>query len=985
MTRNTEISRAVRRALVWSAVAAASAATIPAQAQEQTEEDTQTVTVTGTRIVRQDYQSASPIVTVGEEAFRQTGSTTVETMLNTLPQFVPSVTNTSNNPSNNGQANVELRGLSPSRTLVLLDGKRVIPGGGEGIVDLNLLPSTLISNVEIITGGASAAYGSDAVAGVVNFKTKEVEGLEFETNYGQTKESDGEEWQASITGGMKFADGRGKLVGTAAYSDRAAVRAGDRDFSRVARGWFGPEDGFLPLGSGTIEEGTVTVNAPQAAVDTVFSSYGFAPGTVGTRVFSVNADNTLFTTGNGTTPSVTNFKGDTASETFNDISYTYNFSPPNYLQLPLERKSAFGRGSFEVTPAAEVYVQGVWSEYDANTQLAPSPGSQMFIPVTNPFLPADLAFLASQRVDDPSTAANETTAPLSLSKRLTELGPRFENNAYEVYQFIGGVTGNVFSEWTYDVYGSYGNLTIDNTQLGSISRTKLEQATFAADGGVALCGGLNPFGLGSISPECAEFVTVDAVNTFDVTQTIFEATISGGLFDLPAGKLQTALGVFYKEDEFAFIADELLRATTVNSPAPVAVRADVSGFNASDNTTGKTDSTEFYTELSIPVLAKRPGVEKLDVNLGYRFADYSTAGGVNSYKGEMTYMPTQQFLARGSYQRAVRAPNIVELFQPQLTNFPSIASIGGDPCNVGSAARTGANAAQVRALCVAQGSPASGIDTYNAPNQQAAGLSGGNPNLFEESADTLTFGLVYTPQVDGFFSNFRASIDWYSIEIEDAIDEISASTFVGRCYDPAFNPEFTVDNVFCGFFGRSTSDGQIQDALELSQNIGALETSGIDVQLDWAGSVGPGRLNVNWVTAYLDKFDRQELPGDPFTELKGTLGETIGTAFPDLKSTLNVAYSIGGVGVSARFRYIDSMTDVGDDTFTIGSETYIDLMGSYAFSEGLFDGLTLRLGITNLSDIDPPNYPSAIQSNTDPSTYDVLGRRFFMSALYKFQ
>jgi iron complex outermembrane recepter protein len=983
MTRNPEISRAVRRALVLSAVAAASAATLPAQAQEQAaeEESTQTVTVTGTRIVRQDYQSASPIVTVGEDAFRQTGSTTVETMLNTLPQFVPSVTNTSNNPSNNGQANVELRGLETSRTLVLLDGKRIIPGGGEGVVDLNLLPSALISNVEIITGGASAAYGSDAIAGVVNFKTKDFQGLEFESNYGQTNESDGEEWQVSVTGGTSFAEGRGKFMGTASYSDRAGVKAGDRAFSRVARGWFGPDAGFLPLGSGTIEEGAVTVAAPQSAIDAVFAGYGFNPGTVTTNVFSVNADSTLFTVGDGETPSVVNFRGDTASETFNDLSYTYNYSPANYLQLPLERVAAFGRGTFELTPAAEVYLQGVWSEYDANTQLAPSPGSQMFIPVTNPFLPDDLRDLALARTNP--------NAPLSLSKRLTELGPRIEQNAYEVYQVIGGVQGVLFSEnWNYDVYGSYGNLQIENTQLGSISRTALEQATFAADGGAALCGGLNPFGLNSISPECAEFVTVDAVNTFDVKQTIFEATISGSLFELPAGKVQSAFGVFYKEDEFAFVADDLLRADTTNSPATAAglpVRADVSGFNASDNTFGKTDSTEFYTELSVPLLADRPGVESLDLNLGYRFADYSTAGGVNSYKAEMTYQPQSAFLARGSYQRAVRAPNITELFQPQVTNFPSIQGIGGDPCNINSSFRTGANAAQVRALCQAQGIDDSLIDAYNNPNQQASGLSGGNPLLFEESADTLTFGLVFTPQVDGFFSNFRASIDWYSIEIEDAIAEIEAETFVGRCYDAAFNPDFSTDNLFCNFFARSTFDGQIQDALEADQNIGAIETSGIDVQLDWAGAVGPGRLSVNWVTAYLDKYDRQELPGDVFTELKGTIGSTIATAYPEWKSTLNLGYSLGGVGLSARLRYIDSMTDVGDDTFSLDSENYIDIMGSYAFSQGLFDGITLRLGVTNLTDVDPPNYPSSVQSNTDPSTYDVLGRRYFVSALYKFQ
>jgi iron complex outermembrane receptor protein len=233
MTNRNTIRRAVRYALVTSAAAAATTA-MPVHAQEDTLEE---IVVTGSRIVRQDYESASPIVTVSEDLFKQTGAATVETVLNSLPQFVPSVTSTSNNPSNGGQANVELRGLDTVRTLVLLDGRRLVPANGTGVVDLNMLPASIIQNVEIITGGASAVYGSDAVAGVVNFKTKEFEGLEIETNYGETSESDGEEWQASVTGGIRFADGRGHAMLNLAYADRAAVRQGDRDYSRIALGY----------------------------------------------------------------------------------------------------------------------------------------------------------------------------------------------------------------------------------------------------------------------------------------------------------------------------------------------------------------------------------------------------------------------------------------------------------------------------------------------------------------------------------------------------------------------------------------------------------------------------------------------------------------------------------------------------------------------------------------------------------------------------
>lgn len=961
-------SNSLRRAVHYALLAGTAAAlTTPVYAQDG---EIGEVVVTGSRIIRPDYESASPIVTVSEANFRETGSTTVETMLNTLPQFVPSVTNTSNNPSNGGQANMELRGLGIERTLVLLDGKRIVPSDDTGAVDLNIIPASLISNVEIISGGASAAYGSDAIAGVVNIKTKDFEGIQFDGNWGQTTESDGEEWQFGITGGLTFADGRGKALFNVSYADRKAVLAADRDFARVALGYVNAETGFIPQGSGTIEEGAVTIAATQAAKDAVFAQYGIPAGTVTTNVFGFNNDGTLFTTGDGETPSVFNYRGDRTD--YSDLVYTYNFAPTNYLQLPLERTTAFGRVSFELSPAAEFYAQGLYADYEADTQLAPSPASQMFISPTNPYISADLATLLASRSDP--------TAPISLGKRVSELGPRYENNANEVFQITAGVRGELFgTRWNYDVYGSYGEVSIDNTQLGSVSRTRFEELTFAPDGGASICGGLNPFGLGSISQECADYIRVDALNTTDIKQTVAEATISGPLFNMPAGEVYTAFGVFYKKDESAFIADPDLRAETTGAYG-LPIRADVTGFNATDDVVGETDSTEFYGEIALPLLADLPGVNKLEARLGYRYADYSTVGGVNSYKGELTYEPVSSFLVRGSYQRAVRAPNIEELFQPQVTNFPSFNP--PDPCNATSPQRTGPNGAAIRALCLAQGLPADLIDSFNYANQQVEGLSGGNPDLQEETADTITFGLVFRPNVGA--GNLMASIDYYKIEIEDAISEVTAETFVDRCYNPAYNPNFELDNFYCNFFTRNSFNGEITDAAEVQNNIGAIHTSGIDLQVDYTVDVGPGTLGLNWAAAYIEKFDVQELPGDAFTEYKGTIGSTIASAFPEYKWVTTVRYGIGGADMSLRWRFIDSMKDEGDPEFKVGSTSYFDLTGSYAFSGNSLEGLVLRAGVTNLTDRDPKIYPNYVQSNTDPSTYDVLGRRYFLAMSYSF-
>jgi outer membrane receptor protein involved in Fe transport len=449
------------------------------------------------------------------------------------------------------------------------------------------------------------------------------------------------------------------------------------------------------------------------------------------------------------------------------------------------------------------------------------------------------------------------------------------------------------------------------------------------------------------------------------------------VFDLPAGEVFTAFGVFYKKDEAAFIADPGLRAQTTGAFG-LPVRADVTGFNATDDVVGETDSTELYAEIALPLLADLPGVNKLEARLGYRYADYSTIGGVNSYKGELTYEPVSSFLVRGSYQRAVRAPNILELFQPQVTNFPSFNP--PDPCNATSPLRTGANGAQIRELCLAQGLPTTLIDNFNYANQQVEGLQGGNPELQEETADTITFGVVWRPQLGA--SDLSVSLDWYDIDIKDAIDDVSAETFVDRCYNTAYNPNLELDNFYCNFFTRNSFNGEIANAAEVQNNLGAIRTRGIDLQLDWVADVGPGRLGVNWAATYIDMYDIQELPGDPFTEYGGTIGTDVATAFPEYKWTTTLRYGIAGVDLSARWRFIDSMQDEGEPDFKVGSESYFDLTAGYGFSEGALAGLSLRAGVTNVTDVDPPLYPSYVQTNTDPSTYDVLGRRYFLALTY---
>jgi outer membrane receptor protein involved in Fe transport len=729
-----------------------------------------------------------------------------------------------------------------------------------------------------------------------------------------------------------------------------------------------------------VEEGSVAVTASPEAINAVFAKYGVAPGAAQGTTFGFNTDGTLFSFGANNAPmGVQNFKG-TITDSFNDRAFSYNFAPTNYLQLPLERTTAFLRGSFEFSENAEIYVQGLGAMLKANQQLAPTPGTQLFVPLSNPFIPADLATLAASR------SAATRNMPLSFSKRVTELGPRFSNIETDIYQVTTGVRGDIgSSSWGYDAYGSYGKVQIDSAQLGSISRTKFEQLTFAADGGASLCqGGLDPFGVGSISQSCADFVRVDAGNTTEVKQTIAEVVVDGPVATLPAGELLTAFGVFYKKDEFAFIADDQLRANTTGAFG-LPIRVDVAGFNASDNVVGDTDSTEFYAEALIPILADLPGVKKLDLNLGYRFADFSQVDDpVSSYKGELTYQPVGAFTLRGSYQRAVRAPNIGALFQPAVTNFPGINA--PEACSTNSAARNGANAAAVRSLCLAQGLPADLIDRYSFTNRQVEGLAGGNPNLEEETADTITAGVVFrSPSDNPWLSTLQVSVDYFRINITEAIQSIAASTFVARCYDPQFNPTFSADNFFCSLFERDSNTGIITRAMEIQQNIGAISTSGVDIQVDWAVPIGPGRMSVNLLANWLNKYDTQEIPGDPFTNRVDTIENSLGSAYPRWKGTASAEYSVGGWGFNTRVRYVNTLSDQSVRSFKLPSITYIDAGARYVVPESIMKGVVLRLGVTNLTDKEPIIYPTFVQSNTDPSTYDVLGRRYSFSAAFSFR
>lgn len=937
------------------------------------DEAIENIVVTGSRIVRRDYTANSPIATVEAEELASVGAPTVETYLNQLPQFVGSATASSNSPNNSGQANLDLRGLGRSRTLVLLDGRRLVPANSDGSVDVNVIPRILIENVEVITGGASAVYGSDAIAGVVNFRLNtSFTGALYDVQYGLTERGDAQTVDVAAAFGGSVDNGRGHALVALSYSEREAVYGDARDFPI---GWGQsstvPQGAYAAIGS----------NLPtQGAVDSVFAEYGVAPGTVRPNAnLSFNEDGTLFSATGG----VHNYRGEDPIYDASGSSFFYQAYGSNLIQLPLERYSGFGRGHYELGSGVEAFGQLLFTQYEARTLQAPAPaagnpqanGTGFWVPVTNPFIPSGLAAILASRLDP--------DADFLLNKRLITSEGRARTTTYTTYQMTTGLRGDIDAiDGGWELTGSYGRNDYSQLLEGSISHSAASALLAAPDGGAALCaGGYDPFGISILSDECTAFLERTAKNNTIVAQRVVEANVQGRLATLPAGEARFAAGLGYREDEYEFIADNLLMG------------GDVIGMLAVQPLSGRTDVREAYGEVLVPLVRDLPFARSVDLGLGYRYSDYSSVGGVSSYKAEADWRVTEGVRVRGSYQRAVRAPSIGELLSPPSRSRPafgtaSLTSTNGDPCDVQGSYRNGPDAAAVRALCLTQGVPEAVIDNYTYANNQTYATNRGNIELDEETADTFSVGLVWHSQARGpWLSGLSVSLDYYSISVEGAVGAIPAVTSIRNCFNlDGANPTYDIGNTYCSVIERDLATGDILNVDEQLGNLGEIRTSGIDLAVNWRAGLEElglaqlgGDIGVSLLATYLDRYEISDMPGMPLVNYAGSIGSTLASAYPELKLVTNFSYERGPWRGSLRWRYLDSMRDrslVGAAPGAVAvsppSVNYFDLDLRWRLN----DVVQLRAGVINLLDKEPPFYSSNVQMNTDPSTYDTLGRRY---------
>ncbi|HEY0683974.1 MAG TPA: TonB-dependent receptor [Steroidobacter sp.] len=962
MSTKDSIRYAVRYALLAGAAGAAMSAA-PVSASEEPAAISEVI-VTGSRITaNRDAIAESPIVTFDADAIGDSGHTTVDHFLNTMPQVVPAISSQSNNPSSNGRAFIDLRGLGENRNLVLIDGRRGMGSTSGGVVDINTIPAALIERVELITGGAAAAYGPDAVAGVVNFiMKKEFDGVALDSSYHITDENDGEEWGASMTFGGKFADDRGRAVFNASYFKRDAIYKDAREFSSQASATTGTFPG------GSWSPGTNTPSA--AAVANLFGP-NMCNANGGSAGYGFNPDGSLFCTGVAGDPTrdAVGYTGpDSAiAEAFYPDLFSYNFEPDNILVLPMERWSLFSRMDLDMGARFQPYAQAMYTNYNALQELAPTPATGFTVPVTNPFIPAAMRTLLASRANP--------TADFTFNKRFNDLGGRTGYNNHDVWQLLVGTKGELVGSWSYDLYASYGRSVQTEIQGGNVRLTRTEQLLDAADGGASLCsGGLNLFGSVPISDACKAFISLEAKNLTVAEQNVIEGVVNGELFDLPAGAALMAFGASYRDLSFDFKPDSGLQ------PGQVA------GFNEQLPITGQLNYTDVFTEILVPVLADLPLVKSLSLSGGYRITDNNIFGDDTTWKVGLDWSLNDWARFRGGVSYAVRSPNIAELYQPQVNNFPTFTN--QDPCNTTGAIaaqyRNGPNGAAVQALCAAQSAVAGG-PTYAQPAGQARGLVGGNQNLTPEKADTYSFGFVLSNFDASWLERTAVSLDYWSIELEDRIQSIEAATTVQRCFNrEGSNPTYDPGNAWCQMFVRDQANGGVINLNQLQANQAFANTSGIDLTLDWGFGLGSvGDLNFRLIATWLEKFEEQTAvtPNDPVYDYGGTIGSTTGTSNPEWKGSLITTYSWSELQVQASARFIDAMghrnvVSGGSpvSNTSVDSTWYVDLTGRY----NLTPNSTVRLGINNLTNQEPRLYTPNVQASTDPSLYDVLGRRYFL-------
>ncbi|KDC49763.1 TonB-dependent receptor domain-containing protein [Pseudoalteromonas fuliginea] len=934
------------------------------------------VQVTGSRIRSAEAMSSAPIQVVDSAAIDASGSLNIQNLLLDNPAFgSPAIsrTNSNFNTASAGVATVDLRNLGSERTLVLVNGRRYVSGlPGSSAVDLNTIPSQFIERVEIMTGGASSVYGSDAVAGVVNFVLKDdFEGIEFEGQFGESKEGDDQSRQFSFTSGLTSNDGKGHAMFHLGYSDQGAVYSRDRDRSAV--------DQFSQIFFE--DDPAANPNAIFDAVRPFFSS--FPPQgrfDAGDTRFTFDQNNNLqdsFSTNGGDGVAANGF----------------NRSGVRTIAIPTERYLFASNGSYELNDKHSFFYEGTYASSTTRSELEPFPFASDDI-YANGRVPIEFEvngeLLRNAFVpDDIYNAATDTdgdgSRDIFFAKRLSDIGNRGARAERDTFRIALGFQGEINDNWFYDTYYVYGKTKESQVSGGLVNVQSFRQGLEAVNDRFDLdgdgitneaicidetargfsCAPVNIFGFNSLSQDAIDFVRAPSSLSTSVEQEIIGGNISGDLFELPAGTVGIAAGFEYRE-EFSRSEFDALQQSGLNAG------------NAIPATEGSFDVTEYYVETNIPVL------DSITMNAAVRLSDYSTVGNTESWNVGLDWEVTDSLRLRATRARSTRAPNIDELFSPPSQTFPSGLN---DPCLGITSSGGGASGDSCRAdVGVASNIATNGAFTLNQSDLQGiSGFNRGNTDLKEEVGDSVTVGVVFTPE--NLISGLDITLDYFDIEIDDAIVSTPRQFILEQCYGGG-------DDSFCNFITRrgapsgNNSAGSLEFIDSGVSNSGGLGTEGVDLTLTYATDIGPGAFKTRLAYTYLIDGYSIPLPGADKDVFAGEVGAS------EHKANWNFGYKVND------FDFNWSMTFTGsadfDDQFLsglnipagsvgVGSVTYHDVQASYHIS----DSMELYAGANNLFDKEPPRIVSGISGSdtgteTDAGTYDPIGQTIYIGFRSKF-
>jgi iron complex outermembrane receptor protein len=1015
MSSTKQISRAVRRTLMLSAAAAT--ASLPAMAQVAPAPEpaqVETIVVTGSRIPQTQLESVSPVTSVTSEAIQQTGVTRVEDLLNTLPQVAGQYGAGVSNGAT-GEATVSLRGLGANRTMVLVNGRRLMPGdptqNGNAAPDLNQIPAGLVERVDLLTGGASAVYGADAVAGVVNFVLNDhFQGVRFEGNYnfyqhdnrdklsqaanaasgftapnGNT--TDGYARDFGVIAGSNFADGRGNATAYAGYRRVAAVLQARRDYSNCSL-------------TGSTSSTALGCGGSTTSFVARFNVRGHGPP--GTPNGTQHLDPATGDVAAGSPP-------------------LYNFAPLNYFQRPDERYTAGAFVHYDINDHARVYSEFMFMDDRSIAQIAPSgafpgagPGSVNGVPDGTFLLNCDNPYLTATELS--SWCGGSTThadVHVALRRRNVEGGPRFDDLGHTSYRAVFGVKGDITDAWTYDSYALWGTTRYSEEYFNDVSKTRmgyaLQAVTVAGQivckanaGGVIGAPGCVPWNIwssigGGVSPAAVNYIGIVGEQKGGTTERVVDGSITGDL-----GKMGVKLPTAHDGLAVSFGAE--YRSESQELEPDVSFQTnDLAGQGAPTlPTLGSLHVAELFTEARLPILEDKPFAKSLTVETGYRYSDYNLSfGSTNTYKAGLQWAPVSDVRFRGMYQRAVRAPNLQELFlQPRV-------QLDGtqDPC-AGTAAQLAA-AGLTPAVCALSGVTAAEYGNIaRNPAGQYNGLAGGNVSLAPEKADTYTVGLVFTPK---FLPDFNATVDYYNISIKNLISTYGANLIISTCLA-------TADPFYCGKVHRTQGTGTVADGslwinttgfiADTSFNLGSQRVNGVDLTSQYRLDFGrAGRLGLDFVGTYVLKNATEPVTGLGSYDCAGFYGPTCGVPTPRWKQKLRATWNTPLAGLDTFLAWRRANGTASERTnisplvqnlplpapvlpgARLAGVDYIDLGGSYTFA----GHVTVRLGVNNVFDKSPPlspatQYGSTVFTNGNiyPQIYDALGRYAFVNMIVDF-